>query len=272
MSTARTINPGRNLPLATVVGLGLLALLVGSLVFNPFLFATLLALAGIGAVKELIAFFPDSRVSRFGLMIAVATVIVVAYLHGVQAASLLAVAGVFANLILRLNSGTARYASDAGIIALAVVYIGLGLAFAADLSRYDNGLQLVMTLVLLTAANDTGGYFAGIIAGKHPMVPSISPKKSWEGFAGSLFLQAVIGAFAVPAMLEISMFEGMALGILMTFTATAGDLIESALKRDRGIKDSGNTIPGHGGVLDRIDSHLLNAPVAWLALTFLTGL
>jgi phosphatidate cytidylyltransferase len=151
------------------------------------------------------------------------------------------------------------------------LYTGYLLAFAADLASTENALGRVMTLVLLTSANDTGGYFAGIMFGRHPMVPTISPKKSWEGFAGSVVLAMIIGDFAVPHLVAIQPLQGALFGVLMACSATAGDLIESAIKRDAGIKDSGTSIPGHGGFLDRIDSQLLNAPVAWVALTMVFG-
>ena len=139
------------------------------------------------------------------------------------------------------------------------------------MANSTNALGRVLTLVLLTAANDTGGYFAGIFFGKTPLAAAISPKKSWEGLVGSIVLAAVFGAFVIPHLVAISSIAGGILGTCMALSATVGDLIESAIKRDAGVKDSGNSIPGHGGVLDRIDAQLVNAPVAWLALTVILG-
>ena len=116
-----------------------------------------------------------------------------------------------------------------------------------------------------SAGNDTGGYAAGVFFGKHPMAPAISPKKSWEGFVGSLIAQALIGAFIVPALLPVAAWQGVVLGLVMAVTATIGDFAESAIKRDLGVKDMSHALPGHGGFMDRLDSLLINAVISWIA-------
>jgi phosphatidate cytidylyltransferase len=143
----------------------------------------------------------------------------------------------------------------------------------------------VALLILLCVANDTGGYFAGIFLGKHPMAPSVSPKKSWEGFAGSILLTCLVGILgshwvlglpfipnlsvaanpAYPGPVWLSVFGsaiglGLLLGFIGAIVSTIGDLSESLIKRDLGIKDMGSILPGHGGVLDRIDSAIFAAP------------
>jgi phosphatidate cytidylyltransferase len=146
-------------------------------------------------------------------------------------------------------------------------------SFSVDLAHHENGFQRVFAVMLLTIANDTGGFFAGVRFGKHKMAPVISPRKTWEGFAGGLLLQLLIGVYVVPTyLLDISFLEGFAMALVLTFTATAGDLIESAIKRDLQIKDSSDAIPGHGGVLDRVDAHLINAFVGWVMITLVFGL
>jgi phosphatidate cytidylyltransferase len=117
---------------------------------------------------------------------------------------------------------------------------------------------------LLTAATDLGGYIAGALFGKHPMAPTISPKKSWEGFAGALILQLITGALIWQFVFDQPWHEGLIVGFVLLLTATVGDLIESMIKRDLGLKDMGNLLPGHGGVMDRLDSLLINAFFAWL--------
>jgi phosphatidate cytidylyltransferase len=129
----------------------------------------------------------------------------------------------------------------------------------------------VVAIILLTAGNDTGGYFAGILAGRHPMLASISPKKTWEGFAGSVALQSIVGITLIPLLLDVSWWQGWLFALAMTVTATLGDLMESAIKRDAGAKDSGDILPGHGGMLDRIDGLLVNAPMAWIWITIILG-
>ena len=127
----------------------------------------------------------------------------------------------------------------------------------------------MLTFVICVVASDVGGYTAGVLAGRHPMAPTISPKKSWEGFAGSLVTGMVAGALSVLFLLHGPWWAGVLTGALLVVSATLGDLIESLVKRDLGIKDMGTLLPGHGGLLDRLDSLLPTALVAWAALGLL---
>jgi len=134
----------------------------------------------------------------------------------------------------------------------------------------DNGPARVIVFILLTVGNDVGGYATGVLFGKHPIAPKVSPKKSWEGLAGSLVLQALIGALAFTYLLDAPWWQGVIAGIVLTITATAGDFAESAMKRDLGVKDMGSFLPGHGGMMDRLDSLIPNAFASWaLFLLFL---
>ena len=117
--------------------------------------------------------------------------------------------------------------------------------------------------------SDIGGYVAGVLFGRHPMAPTISPKKSWEGFAGSALFTAVGGALLVILLLDGLWWEGVVIGLAAMVAATLGDLGESMIKRDLGIKDMGSLLPGHGGMMDRLDSLLLAAPVTYLLLSWL---
>lgn len=267
----RTVNTGRNLPVATAVGLLLLGTIVASLAYNPEVFAYLTAAIGVLAARELMSFNSALVLPQRLITIAVAAIILVGYFEGPARAALFFVAASIAVALNLLRTGVEGYAHKLSMSVFVLFYIGLLLSFAVALADSTNALGRVMTLVLLTAANDTGGYFAGILFGKHPLVPTISPKKSWEGLVGSLALAGVFGAFAIPHLIDITATQGAILGLIMALSATAGDLIESAIKRDAGIKDSGNTIPGHGGVLDRIDAQLTNAPIAWVAITMIFG-
>jgi len=271
-STPTKINPGRNLPVATVVGLLLLGLLVASLSFDSIFFLGFASVAAIGAIREFVRMGVVVSSLMAVVYVGVVAILVAAFFGGMSAALLVFVATAAIILTLRLTGGNDDYTRDVSTGIFVVLYVGVLLGFATDLAAASNPVGYILTLVLLTAANDTGGYFAGILAGKHPMVPAISPKKTWEGFAGSLTLQVVIGYFAIPALIDVVAWQGALLGVLMTFTATVGDIVESAIKRDRGIKDSGSSIPGHGGFLDRLDSILFNAPVAWFAITMWWGL
>jgi len=125
----------------------------------------------------------------------------------------------------------------------------------------------VLCWLIVVVCSDTGGYAAGVLFGKHPMAPSISPKKSWEGFAGSMLAGAIGGTLSVMLLLHAHWWVGLPYGLALVVCATGGDLVESLIKRDLGIKDMGNLLPGHGGLMDRLDSLLPTAVAAWLLLT-----
>ena len=138
--------------------------------------------------------------------------------------------------------------------------------FLILLARPSTGLERVMTFVVLVGCNDTFGYIVGVLFGKHPLVPAISPKKSWEGLIGSLVFTVTGGVLAFTYIMTMHWWIGAIVGLMIVFTATCGDLIESAMKRDLALKDMGSLLPGHGGMLDRLDSVLISAPALWLAL------
>ncbi len=117
--------------------------------------------------------------------------------------------------------------------------------------------------------SDIGGYIAGVLFGKHTMAPAISPKKSWEGLAGSLLFGVTASVLAVMFLLDKPWWAGLALGVMLVITGTLGDLVESQFKRDLGIKDMSNLLPGHGGMMDRIDAMLPSAVATWIVLTLL---
>jgi phosphatidate cytidylyltransferase len=138
--------------------------------------------------------------------------------------------------------------------------------FIILIARPDNGLAAVMTFLVLIGCNDTFGYLVGVLIGKHRFAPNISPKKSVEGLIGSIIATSIGGAVAFHYILESDYRYGIATGLMTVFTATCGDLIESAMKRDMSLKDMGTLLPGHGGVLDRIDSAIFSAPAIYIAL------
>jgi phosphatidate cytidylyltransferase len=265
------INTGRNLPVATAVGLSLLFLLIGLLYWNLYAFTAVIALAAILATREILRLNNPGIPTSAVMMIASPLIVIVAFDRGIGAATTTAAAFALFAMIVRLFDGVEGYIHATGSILLAAFYGPVLLGFTVDLAHQPQGVGKVLTVILLTSASDTGGYFAGIFFGRHPMAPAISPRKSWEGFAGSLVLAAIVGAFLITKLVDISVEQGFILGIGMAATATAGDLIESALKRDAGVKDSGTMFPGHGGILDRIDSQLVNSLIAWFAFTIVFG-
>ncbi len=133
----------------------------------------------------------------------------------------------------------------------------------------DDGAARVFCLMLGVVFSDIGGYIAGVLFGRHPMAPAISPKKSWEGLAGSLLFGVTAAVLAVVFLLDKPWWAGVALGLMLVITGTLGDLVESQFKRDLGIKDMGTLLPGHGGLMDRIDAMLPSAVATWIVLTLL---
>jgi phosphatidate cytidylyltransferase len=143
--------------------------------------------------------------------------------------------------------GPDGFVAKATATTFGLLYLPFLAGFLILLARPSTGFQRVMTFMVLVGCNDTFGYIVGVLLGKHPLVPKISPKKTWEGLAGSIIFTVIVG-------------------LMIVFTATCGDLIESAMKRDMSLKDMGTLLPGHGGMLDRLDSVVLSAPALWLAL------
>ncbi len=261
---------GRNLPAAIGVGLGLLAVLLLSLFVREEAFVVLALLATSGALWEF-ARAVGTRgmaVPLLPLWVGNAGILVSAYTAGPSAmlvAFFLTAGGV---LVWRVvDGGGPGAARDATAAVLASAYVSYLAGFAVLLLREDRGPWLVLTLVLCAVANDTGGYIAGVLFGKHPMAPSISPKKSWEGAGGSIVLATVVGVALALLALDAPWWTGLLIGAGAVVTATVGDLAESLLKRDLGLKDMGTLLPGHGGILDRIDSLLMTAPASYLLLT-----
>jgi phosphatidate cytidylyltransferase len=151
----------------------------------------------------------------------------------------------------------------------AAIYIPFLASFVPATLAADDGARRVLTFVIVTICSDIGGYFAGITLGRgtrHPMAPAISPKKTWEGSSGSAVACLIAGGLTMTLLLHGQLWQGLILGAAAVVTAIGGDLIESAIKRDLDIKDMGTLLPGHGGILDRIDSLLVTAPVIWLLL------
>jgi phosphatidate cytidylyltransferase len=269
-----TSRAGRNLPVAAAVGVGLGALAIASLVFAKGLFAVLGAVVVFLGVGELSDALKERRVmvARLPILLSVPVVAYVAYEYGPVAHLTSFATLVLVILLFRLTRGVERFVPDAAGSVFVAAYLPLMLGFAILTLRAEDGAWLVATFVLLTVGSDIGGYAAGVLFGKHPMFPSISPKKSWEGFAGSVLTQTILGALLFVYALDSDWWKGVIVGLVMTVTATLGDFIESALKRDLGIKDMGTLVPGHGGVMDRLDSLIPNAFVSWALFTLLLGI
>ena len=168
-----------------------------------------------------------------------------------------------------VGSPSANYLRDASATVFLAAWVPLFASFAALLVYPKDGAGRVFCLMITVVASDVGGYAVGVLFGKHPMVPAISPKKSWEGFAGSLVFGITAAVLTATFLAGKPPWIGALLGVVLVLTCTLGDLVESQVKRDLGIKDMGRLLPGHGGLMDRLDGVLPSAVAAWTVLTLL---
>lgn len=262
------ISAGRNLPMALAVGALLGALVLGTLLTVPWtlllVIAAVLGLATWELSRAMAA--RDVQLQVPPIAVGGAAILALAYQYGARdelAAIALTVIAVFG---WRLPGGAAGYLRDVTASVFAVVYLPVLAAFVALMIAAPDGAHRALLFVILTVCSDTGGYFAGILLGRHPMAPGISPKKTWEGLAGSVILCLAAGAIGMTQLLPGQVWQGLILGVAAVGAATLGDLVESMIKRDLDIKDMSSILPGHGGILERLDSLLVVAPVAWLLM------
>lgn len=273
---------GRNLPVAIIVGAVLAGGVVASLIYARYVFVGILAAGVLLGSLEVVR-----RLSAAGYVIPVIPLLV-----GGQATVWLtwpfgargALAGfggtVVVCMIWRLFSPHGRpaahhsdaaaptnYLRDVSATVFLVAWVPLFASFGALLVYPHDGPGRAFSLAAGTVCSDVGGYAMGVLFGKHPMVPTISPRKSWEGLAGSLLSGITATVLSVHYLTNKPIWIGVLLGVVVVLTATLGDLVESQFKRDLGIKDMGSLIPGHGGVLDRFDGFLPAAVMAWIVLT-----
>ena len=259
---------GRKLLPSIGVSLFLVLLVWFSLATYRILFAGLVTLAVVLGIRELNRAFSvvDIHIPLWSLTTATIGLGAASWFGGVSGLAVATAIAFPCLLVLLLPRGTENFVRTASASALALIYLPFLAGFLILLGRPHNGLARVMTCVVLVGCNDTFGYLTGVLLGKHPLAPKISPKKTIEGLTGSLIFTVVGGSLAFHYIMNSPWWLGALAGLLTVFTATSGDLIESALKRDMAIKDMGNLLPGHGGIMDRLDSVLFAAPALWLAL------
>ena len=268
-----TSRAGRNLPAAIASGVILGAIVIASLFTWKWLFGVVVIVALVIATHELVTAFlsRDIRVARTPIYLASVIIPVVAYVWGLPAQA--TAFGVFflAVLLWRIRRGTDGFVRDVTASVFVAAYLPFMAGFLLLTLATQNGPARVLVFVLLTVGNDIGGYAAGVLLGRHPIAPQISPKKSWEGLAGSLLVQALLGAGCFVWLLDAPWWQGVIAGVVLTVTATGGDFVESAVKRDLGIKDLGSFLPGHGGMMDRLDSLIPNAFASWVIFALFLG-
>ena len=262
---------GRNLPAAIASGVILVGGIVLSLVFWKPAFIIFVCAAVVVGVWELHKGLASRgiEIPEEPLMLGGVVMVVVAYLFGPPALVTATAVTALASMLWLLRRGVDGYVQNSTAAVFTLVYLPFLASFVALLLSEDEGVKAVITFVAVTIASDIGGYAVGVLFGKHPMAPVISPKKSWEGFAGSAVTCVLAGYLLVVHLLGGAWWVGVVLGLIAVVMATLGDLVESVVKRDLGLKDMSQIIPGHGGLMDRLDSLLATAAPIWLLLHYL---
>ena len=268
-SRTRPSRAGRNLPIAIGVGVGLGVVLLVSLLFRKEGFLAVVIVASCFAVWELRHGLARGKINipLVPSMMGAIAMIAATFFRGGQALTVcfgLTCIAVLLWCVMDAVQGSIRDISGGIFVA---AYVPLLASFSSLLLAEPDGAQRVIVFIGVTICSDIGGFAVGVLAGRHPMAPSVSPKKSWEGAAGSVVACVAAGVWTVQWLLGGSWWAGAILGLSLVVSATLGDLTESTIKRDLGIKDMGSILPGHGGFMDRMDSLLLSAPIAWAILT-----
>ena len=266
----RTSRAGRNLPAAIAVGVGLGVLIIGSLLLRKELMMVIVVAAvGVGVWELRRALVQVSIVVPLvPSLVGSVSMLLSAYVGGGEALIVTLGLTCVGILLWRIADGVLDAVRDIAGGFFVAVYPSFLAGFAALMLAADDGARRIVVFILVTVLSDVGGYLFGVLFGKHPMAPSVSPKKSWEGFGGSVLTCVAGGAVAVVLLLGGPWWGGAVLGACVAVAATVGDLTESTVKRDLGIKDMSTILPGHGGIMDRLDSLVLVAPEAWALLAW----
>lgn len=271
---------GRNLPVAIAVGIGLLSAFAVGLIWAHWFFVLLTAVALSLCVVELhrALLLKGMKSSVVPVVVGTAASVLGSFLvaeFGLGAPTGFGAAVIGATVIAafcwRLGGGVDGFLRDMSATAFIIAYIPVMGLFISLLLVETHGALRFLAIILCVVASDTGAYLTGSLIGRHKMAPHISPAKTWEGFAGGMVLTALVGAGAAVWFLGLPWWAGAILGVAVSPAATLGDLVESLIKRDAGIKDMSNFLPGHGGVMDRLDSMLVAIPVGWMILHLALG-
>lgn len=264
---------GRNLLAAIGIGVLLGAMLIASLfLWKPLFIVFGGLLVGFTTFELASALrFAGRNVPRIASTVVGLAILPAAFFWHVQGLWLALLAGIVLITIYRLielfrpshRTGTREVLLDVGAGAFVQVYVAFFAGFYLVLTGSEGGEWWTLVALALVVFTDVGAYASGLAFGRHKMAPLISPGKTWEGFAGSLVVAVGLGALLAPLLLQQPWWEGALLGLVLALAGTAGDLTESLIKRDLGIKDISTWLPGHGGFLDRLDSILPSAPVAY---------
>ncbi|MEW2488743.1 phosphatidate cytidylyltransferase [Streptomyces sp. NPDC048411] len=266
---------GRDLRAAIGVGVGLGAVIVASLFIVKAVFIGVIAIAVVVGLWELTSRLQERKGIKAPLVplaIGGAAMVVAGYVRGAEGAWVAMALTALAVLVWRMTEPPEGYLKDVTAGVFAAFYVPFLATFVAMLLSADDGAQRVLTFLLLTVVSDTGAYAVGWRFGKHKLAPRISPGKTREGLFGAVAFAMVAGALCMQFLIDDgTWWQGLLLGLAVAASATLGDLGESMIKRDLGIKDMGTLLPGHGGIMDRLDSLLPTAPVVWLLLVLFVG-
>jgi phosphatidate cytidylyltransferase len=261
---------GRNLPAAIGVGLALGALIIASLfVYRPS-FAVLVGIAATYGSYELsraIGGSSSARVAVLPVLVGGVATLAAAWWRGPDGLVLGILLSACAVVIWRIGDGADGYLRDAGASFLVLLYVPALAGFAVLSVHADDGAARILAFAATVVCSDTGGYATGVLFGRHPLAPIVSKAKTWEGFAGSMLFCGTAGVLFLTLTFHEAWWKGVLYGAAICVTATLGDLGESMIKRDLGVKDMSNLLPGHGGLMDRLDSMLPCAAVAYLLLS-----
>ncbi|WTO34849.1 phosphatidate cytidylyltransferase [Streptomyces achromogenes] len=266
---------GRDLSAAIGVGVGLGVVIVASLFIVKAVFVGVIAIAVVVGLWELTSRLKERKEIRAPLVplaVGGAAMVVAGYVRGAEGAWVAMALTALATLVWRMTERPEGYLKDVTAGVFAAFYVPFLATFVALMLAADDGPWRVLTFLLLTVVSDTGAYAVGWRFGKHKLAPRISPGKTREGLLGAVLFAMVAGALCTQFLIDDgAWWQGLLLGLAVAASATLGDLGESMIKRDLGIKDMGTLLPGHGGIMDRLDSLLPTAPVVWLLLVVFVG-
>ncbi|CAB4334575.1 MAG: phosphatidate cytidylyltransferase [Actinobacteria bacterium] len=258
---------GRKLLPSILVSLTLLTLIFGTINLEPKLFLLLILIAIMLGVRELTHAYRAGGIELpdLPIMLIASVILVASWFGGTEGLAVSTGLSIPILMFFLLMISQKDFIKRSTSAVFAVFYLAVLGGFILLVANHPDGGKRILALVILIACNDTFAYFAGVLFGKHKMAPTISPKKSWEGLVGGLIASLIGGALVFQNAFETQWYVGCAVGVMTVITATCGDLIESAIKRDLAIKDMSNLLPGHGGIMDRLDSALFTAPAVWFA-------
>ncbi|MER7100129.1 phosphatidate cytidylyltransferase [Streptomyces humidus] len=266
---------GRDLGAAIGVGVGLGAVIVASLFVVKAVFVGVVAVAVVVGLWELTSRLQERKGIRAPLVplaVGGAAMVVAGYVRGTEGAWVAMALTALAVLVWRMTEPPEGYLKDVTAGVFAAFYVPFLATFVALMLTADDGAFRVMTFLVLTVVSDTGAYAVGWRFGKNKLAPRISPGKTREGLLGAVAFAMVAGALCMQFLIDDgSWWQGLVLGFAVAASATLGDLGESMIKRDLGIKDMGTLLPGHGGIMDRLDSLLPTAPVVWMLFVLFVG-